>query len=148
VIDDRPHAPEHSLEVHLPFLQRALDDFTLLPLVVGRVEPRTVADVLDAVWGGPETLIVVSTDLSHYLDHATARRRDRATADAVLAGRIDLITPTDACGAMPLRGFLVAAAEHDLEGRLLDLRTSGDTAGDRQRVVGYAAFSFGRSSTP
>lgn len=148
VVDDGVHAPEHSLEVHLPFLQRTLSEFSVLPLVVGAADARTVADVLDAVWGGPETLIVVSSDLSHYLDHATASRHDRATADAILAGRGEALTGEDACGVAPLRGLLLAAEEHGLEARLLDLRTSGDTAGDRTRVVGYGAFAFGRSSAP
>lgn len=148
VVDDRAHAPEHSLEVHLPFLQRTLTEFAVLPLVVGAADARTVADVLDAVWGGDETLIVVSSDLSHYLDHTTASRRDHATADAILAGRIDALTGEDACGAAPLRGLLLAVAEHGLEGHLLDLRTSGDTAGDRTRVVGYGTFVFGRFVGP
>ncbi len=147
VVDDHAHAAEHSLEVHLPFLQRALADFTLLPLVVGRVDPAVVADVLDTVWGGPETLIVVSTDLSHYLDQATATARDRATAEAIVNGRIDAVAADDACGATPVRGLLVAAARHGLPGELLDLRTSGDTAGDRSRVVGYGAFAFGSSTS-
>jgi hypothetical protein len=148
VVDDRAHAPEHSLEVHLPFLQRTLTEFTVLPLVVGGADARTVADVLDTVWGGPETLIVVSSDLSHYLDHERAARRDRATADAIVAGRGNDLLGDDACGAAALRGLLVAVAEHDLHGRLLDLRTSGDTAGDRDRVVGYGAFSFVGASAP
>lgn len=148
VVDDRAHAPEHSLEVHLPFLQRTLDRFAVLPLVVGAADARTVAHVLDTVWGGDETLIVVSSDLSHYLDHARAQQRDRATADAILRGEGATLTDEDACGVAPLRGLLVAAAEHGLHGELVDLRTSGDTAGDPDRVVGYGAFSFGRSSTP
>ena len=147
-VDDAAHAPEHSLEVHLPFLQRTLDDFTVLPLVVGASDPRTVATVLDTVWGGPETLIVVSSDLSHYHDHETAARRDLATADAIVRGDGDALSPTDACGATPIRGLLLAAAEHGLHARLLDLRTSGDTAGNRSRVVGYGAFGFTPSVTP
>lgn len=144
VVDDRPHAAEHSVEVHLPFLLDALgtDGWTLLPFVVGRAAPADVADVLDAVWGGPETLVVVSTDLSHYHDHAAATVLDRATADAVLAGRTDDIADLDACGARPLRGLLVAAARHGLGTTLLDLRNSGDTAGDHDRVVGYGAFAL------
>lgn len=142
VVDDHAHAPEHSLEVHLPFLQRALAELTLVPLVVGAADPRTVAAVLDAVWGGPETLIVVSSDLSHYLDHDTATRRDRTTAAAIVAGQGDALDGHDACGAVPLRGLLLAAREHGLHATLLDLRTSGDTAGDRARVVGYGAFAF------
>lgn len=140
--DDRAHAPEHSLEVHLPFLQRLLGEFAVLPLVVGHAEAQRVATVLDALWGGPETLIVVSTDLSHHLDHTTAQARDRATAEAVLAGRVDAIGADDACGATPLRGLLVAAPRHGLRAILLDLRSSGDTAGPTDRVVGYGAFAF------
>jgi AmmeMemoRadiSam system protein B len=147
VVDNRAHAPEHSLEVHLPFLQRVLGDFTVLPLVVGLVDARTVADVLDAVWGGPETLLVVSSDLSHYLDHDRAEARDRATADAIVAGRVDDLASEDACGARAVRGLVVAAARHGLHAELLDLRTSADTAGDPTRVVGYGAFVFGRSGS-
>ena len=107
-----------------------------------------MADVLDTVWGGPETLIVVSSDLSHYSDHETATRHDRATADAIVRGDGAVIGGTDACGAAPLRGLLLAAADHDLRGTLLDLRTSGDTAGDRSRVVGYGAFGFAPQDGP
>jgi len=141
-VDDRAHAAEHSLEVHLPFLQRTLRQFSLLPLVVGHADAETVATVLDTVWGGPETLVVVSTDLSHYQDHATASVHDRRTADAITAGHPDAIRPDDACGAHPVRGLLVAARRHHLHSRLLDLRNSGDTAGPRDRVVGYGAFSL------
>jgi MEMO1 family protein len=141
-LDDRAHAAEHSLEVHLPFLQRTLRRFSLLPLVVGHADTEAVATVLDAVWGGPETLIVVSTDLSHYQDHATASVLDQRTADAITSGRPEAIRADDACGAHPVRGLLVAARRHGLHARLLDLRNSGDTAGPRDRVVGYGAFSL------
>jgi len=142
-VHDAAHAREHSLEVQLPFLQRVLARFTILPLVVGDAEPGEVAAVLDAVWGGPETLIVVSSDLSHYLDYETARRRDRATADAVVAGAGERIGDDDACGARPVRGLLAAAGRRGLAVRLLDLRSSGDTAGPRDEVVGYGAFAVG-----
>lgn len=141
-VDDVAHAPEHSLEVHLPFLQRVVDRFTVLPLVVGRAAPEAVAAVLDALWGGPETLIVVSTDLSHYLDHDRAVVRDRRTAAAILAGDVEGIGPSDACGAYPVNGLLAAVRRRGLQARLLDLRTSGDTAGSRDRVVGYGTFVF------
>src|SRR5262245_37712676 len=154
-VHDAAHGPEHSLEVHLPFLQRTLADFALLPLVVGRAPAGTVAAVIDAVWTAPDTFVIVSTDLSHYLDYDAAGRRDRATAAAVVNGDIDDIAPDDACGAYPLRGLLTAARERDLTVELLDLRNSGDTAGLRDRVVGYAAFalvpperSFDRSPGP
>jgi AmmeMemoRadiSam system protein B len=142
-IDDRAHAGEHSLEVHLPFLVRALGrGVRVLPFVVGHAAPETVAAVLDALWGGPETLIVVSSDLSHYEDYASARAHDARTADAIVTGAIDRIDPYDACGAYPVRGLLSAAREHDLDVQLLDLRNSGDTAGPRDRVVGYGAFAL------
>jgi AmmeMemoRadiSam system protein B len=141
-VHDAAHGPEHSLEVHLPFLQRALADFTVLPLVVGHAATDTVAAVIAAVWNPPDTIVVVSTDLSHYLDHDAAARRDRATAAAVVNGDVDEIAPDDACGAYPLRGLLEAARDRDLTVELLDLRNSGDTAGPRDRVVGYAAFAL------
>ncbi len=140
-LDDRPHAREHSLEVQLPFLQVVLGRFTLLPLAVGDTAPGEVAGVLDAVWGGRETLVVVSTDLSHYLDYDAARRRDARTAAAIVARDDAAIGDDDACGAHPLRGLLVAARRRGQEVRLLDLRSSGDTAGERDRVVGYGAFA-------
>ena len=140
-VHDAAHAREHSLEVQLPFLQRVLARFTLLPLVVGDAEPAAVAAVLDAVWGGAETLIVVSSDLSHYHDYDTAVRRDRATAAAVVARAAERIDDDDACGARPLRGLLEATARRGLGVRLLDLRNSGDTAGPRDEVVGYGAFA-------
>jgi len=139
---DAAHAPEHSLEVHLPFLQVVLGDVPVLPLLVGEASPALVADVLDAVWGGPESLLVISTDLSHYHDHATAQELDRATAAAILARDETRIGPYDACGAAPLRGLLVSARRHELDVELLDLRTSADTAGDPSRVVGYGSFAL------
>jgi len=141
VIDSRPHAFEHSLEVQLPFLQAVLDDFLLLPLAVGLVSPTEVAEVLEAVWGGPETLIVVSSDLSHYLPYETASTVDQETCRAIIEGNAT-IAPDRACGAYPLNGLLLAAKAHGLRPHLLDLRNSGDTAGDRARVVGYAAIAF------
>jgi AmmeMemoRadiSam system protein B len=141
-IADGAHAPEHSLEVHLPFLQRTLARFGLLPLVVGHADAETVAAVLDALWGGPETLIVVSTDLSHYHHHDMAAALDRRTANAITAGSVAEITPDRACGAYPVRGLLVAAARHHLRTELVDLRNSGDTAGPQDRVVGYGAFTL------
>ena len=140
-VGDRAHAHEHSLEVHLPFLQLCLEEFTLLPLVVGHCSPQDVAEVLELVWGGPETLIVLSTDLSHYHDYETARALDARTASAIVALAAADIGDRDACGAYPLRGLLEAVGRHRLEVRELDLRNSGDTAGPRDRVVGYGAFA-------
>ena len=141
-ISDAAHAQEHSLEVHLPFLQQALDDFRLVPLVAGDATAEDIAQVLDTLWDGPETLIVVSSDLSHFRDYETARRLDAATSMAIEALAPDDITDEQACGRVPIKGLLRAARRHGLTGRTLDLRNSGDTAGPRDRVVGYGAFAF------
>ncbi|MES2356090.1 MAG: AmmeMemoRadiSam system protein B [Pseudomonadota bacterium] len=135
------HRLEHSLEVQLPFLQTVFGDFKLVPLVVGHATAEEVAEVLELAWGGEETLIVVSSDLSHYLPYEIAQETDRATADAI----VDLHGPVnlhEACGGIPVNGLLKAAKYHGLQPRLLDLRNSGDTAGDKDRVVGYGAFGF------
>jgi hypothetical protein len=134
------HAPEHSLEVQLPFLQCVLDSFTLVPLVVGQAAPDTVAEVIEQLWDGPETLIVVSTDLSHYLAYDAARRHDSGTCRAVESLDHSRIGHSNACGAAPLRGLLVAARRRGLRAVTLDLRNSGDTAAGRGRVVGYGAW--------
>jgi len=140
---DAAHAEEHALEVQLPFLQTVLGDgFTLLPLVVGEATPQAVQEVLERLWGGDETLIVISSDLSHYLPDGQARLRDQATAQRILALADDLVGD-EACGATPLNGALRAARQHGLQPHLLDLRNSADTAGgDAGRVVGYGAFAF------
>ncbi len=135
------HAREHSLEVQLPFLQEVLGSFKLVPLAVGGATPQDVAEVLERLWGGDETLIVVSSDLSHYLPYQTSNRVDKATAQAILDLRTDL-AGEQACGAHPINGLLLAAKHHGLRPHLLDLRNSGDTAGDRDQVVGYGAFAF------
>ncbi len=140
-VDDRAHADEHSLEVQLPFLQSVLDDFTLLPFSVGDATPDEVAAVLEACWGGPETLVVISTDLSHYHRYDEATRLDARTAAAIVACRPGAIDDHDACGAYPLRGLLQVVAEYGYSVEQLDLRNSGDTAGDHHRVVGYGAFA-------
>lgn len=139
---DQAHQMEHSLEVHLPFLQEVLGDFTLLPLVVGDARPEEVAKVLRAVWGGEETLIVVSSDLSHYHDYATAQRMDRATSSAIEALNPGAIGYEDACGRTPVSGLLLVAKEKNLHAETIDLRNSGDTAGPRDQVVGYGAYLF------
>lgn len=140
-INDAAHASEHSLEVQIPFLQTMLDNFTLIPLAVGHASAEDVADVLDALWGGDETLIVVSSDLSHFLPYASAKVRDRMTCDAILDGNPH-IAPEEACGAFGINGLLVAAQRHHLKPELVQLCNSGDTAGDKSSVVGYAAFAF------
>ncbi|HKJ94235.1 MAG TPA: AmmeMemoRadiSam system protein B [Gammaproteobacteria bacterium] len=136
------HEHEHSLEVELPFLQRLLGSFRVVPLVVGDASSEEVANVLDRVWGGPETLIVISTDLSHYLDYDRARQRDRRTADHILALNADAIGHGDACGCNPLRGMLALARRRRMRIEMLGLCNSGDTAGTRDRVVGYGAFAL------
>ena len=147
-VADNPlaHASEHSLEVQLPFLQRVLGDFGLVPLVVGTATSESVAEVLDLLWGGPETLIVVSSDLSHYHPYREAQQIDSATASTILdlASRLD---HEEACGATPVNGLLLAARQRGLVPSLLDLRNSGDTAGDRRQVVGYAAFGFSEAGS-
>lgn len=142
-VSERAHALEHSLEVHLPFLQAALGAFRLVPLVVGDAAPEEMAALLEALWGGAETLVVVSSDLSHYLPYDAARERDRRTARAIVALDARLV-PEEACGAAPINGLLLLARRLGLEPELLDLRNSGDTAGGRDRVVGYGAFAFHR----
>jgi MEMO1 family protein len=140
-INDAAHVAEHSLEVQLPFLQVVLDSFAIAPFVVGGASVEQVAEVMELLWGGPETLIVVSSDLSHYLPYAEARRIDRASADSVLR-RQPLALHEQACGATPINALLQVARHRNLTPTLLDLRNSGDTAGDKSRVVGYAAFAF------
>lgn len=135
------HAQEHSLEVQLPFLQTVLRNFTLVPWVVGMAPGHAVAAVLERLWGGDETLIVISSDLSHYHPYGEAQDLDRSTIGNVL--RLQQVASHDqACGATPINGLLEIAARKGLDAELLDLRNSGDTAGDRSRVVGYAALAF------
>ena len=143
---DEAHAGEHSLEVHLPFLQRTLGSFTLLPVVVGVASGEDVAKLLEAVWGGPETLIVISSDLSHYYDYAKARSLDVHTAGAI--ERLDgaALDEDSACGRVPIRGLLEVAKRRGLACRRLDLRNSGDTAGPRDQVVGYGAWALSATS--
>ena len=141
VVSPNAHAPEHSLEVQLPFLQSVLDDFKLVPLAVGDATPMEVAEVLDILWGGPETLIVISSDLSHFLPYQAAQVVDAQTAQNILNLQHTL-NHEQACGGTPVNGLLLAAKQHHLQPHLLDLRNSGDTVGDRNRVVGYAAFAF------
>ena len=140
-IDDTPHAPEHALEVELPFLQRVLEDFTIVPLLVGAASPEQVARVIETVLG-KRTLLVVSTDLSHYLDYATAERRDLATAGTIERLDYTALGPNDACGFSALNGALCAASRYDWRVTRLDLRNSGDTSSEKRRVVGYGAWAL------
>jgi AmmeMemoRadiSam system protein B len=135
------HGQEHSLEVQLPFLQEALGVFTLVPLVVGQASAEMVSEVLDRLWGGKETLIVVSTDLSHYHPYGEARRLDSHTGDAIV--NLDSTLSGDqACGCHPLNGLLLSAARQHMKALQLDLRNSGDTAGSKDAVVGYGAYAL------
>ncbi len=134
------HQREHSLEVQLPFLQRTLPSFTLLPLVVGDASAEEVSEVLERLWGGDETLIVVSSDLSHYLSYSEAKVLDLATSRAIETLNTEGVGADQACGRAPLIGLLNAAKAHRLHATTLDLRNSGDTAGTKDRVVGYGAY--------
>jgi hypothetical protein len=144
-VDDTPHAPEHSIEVHLPFLQRLVGGrLRFLPVAVGRAPAAEVASLLETL--DPHVdLVVVSTDLSHFEDLDTARRLDRRTAGAVVLLDADAIGPSGACGVFALRGAMAFARRAGLSIRVLELRTSGDAAGDVDRVVGYGAFAIERT---
>ena len=140
-VSDEAHADEHSLEVHLPFLQTVLEDFQIVPIVVGKSPGHEVESVLNALWGGDETLIVVSSDLSHFHPYDTAREIDASTT-ARIEAREATLHGEDACGAYAVNGLLLAATSHGLQVRTLDTRNSGDTAGDKNRVVGYGAYAI------
>ena len=140
-ISEPAHQKEHSLEVQLPFLQQVLDTFSLIPLVVGECDKELVAEILDELWGGEETLILISTDLSHYHPYKCAQIIDTRTSTEIESFRSDL-SGEQACGCYPLNGFMVAAQRQGLGIERLDLRNSGDTAGDQERVVGYAAYAL------
>ncbi len=139
---DLTHEQEHSLEVQLPFLQQTLGEFTLLPLVVGEASGAEVHEVLEAVWGGGETLIVISSDLSHYHEYSTAQSMDATTCQAIENLDADHIHYEQACGRNPVLGLLLSARKHNLKVTTLDLRNSGDTAGSKDKVVGYGAWAF------
>jgi MEMO1 family protein len=144
---DEAHAHEHSLEVQLPFLQTVLRHFALVPLAVGDASADEIGQVLEALWGGPETRLVISSDLSHYYDSQAAQRLDRSTAKAIEALKPEGIGEDQACGRIPIRGLLQTARRHGLRARTIDLRNSGDTAGPRDQVVGYGAFIFEESGS-
>lgn len=142
IASDQAHREEHSLEVQLPFLQEILGEFSLIPLVVGDAERHEVAEVINRLWGDEHTLIVISTDLSHYHEYSEAKQLDRTTSDAIENLKPDLISYDDACGRNGLKGMMTVAEEKNLSVDILDLRNSGDTAGDKNRVVGYGAYVF------
>jgi AmmeMemoRadiSam system protein B len=140
---EEAHNLEHCLEVELPFLQCIFRDFSLVPLVVGNASDKQVADILERIWGGPETRFVISSDLSHYLDYETANALDRATSRSIEKLEPQAIREHQACGRIPIRGLLLASQRLGLKAHQVDLRNSGDTAGSKDRVVGYGAFVFG-----
>lgn len=137
---ERAHTLEHSLEVHLPFLQEALDDFKLVPIVAGDASPDQVAQVIDKLWGGDETLIVISSDLSHYHDYSTAQRLDKKTSDLIEQLRYEYLSSEAACGKVPITGLLKLLRQKSMQIKTIDLRNSGDTAGNKDSVVGYGAY--------
>ncbi len=139
---DQAFEGEHALEVQLPFLQRTLDDFRIVPFIVGQASASDASEVMDLLWGGSETLIVVSSDLSHFLDYHRAREKDLRTTQAIESLSPEAIGFDDACGRVPVSGLLLSAQEHGLQASTVDLRNSGDTAGDKNRVVGYGAYVF------
>lgn len=137
---EEAHTYEHSLEVHLPFLQEMLDDFKIVPIVAGDASPEQVSQVIDALWGGDETLIVISSDLSHYHEYTTAKQLDKATSLTIEHLQYENLADDSACGKVPVSGLLKLAREKSLTIKTIDLRSSGDTAGDKSRVVGYGAY--------
>ncbi len=137
---EQAHTYEHSLEVHLPFLQEVLDHFEIVPIVAGDATPDQVSQVLEALWGNEETLIVISSDLSHYLDYATAKLMDETTSKIIEALEYEKLGSETACGKVPVSGLLKLARDKSLSINTIDLRNSGDTSGDKSRVVGYGAY--------
>ncbi len=141
-INDNAHRQEHSLEVHLPFLQQVLDEFILVPLVVGQCTPAEADQVLAELWGGPETLIVISSDLSHYHEYSVAQQMDRKTSQAIEQLDYQHINYENACGRDPVNGLLHFARRIGMQATPIDVRNSGDTAGSHDQVVGYGAYLF------
>ncbi|ARN75998.1 AmmeMemoRadiSam system protein B [Oceanicoccus sagamiensis] len=141
-IMDSAHWQEHSLEVQLPFLQAVLEDFSLVPVIVGDSTSAEVQALLDLLWGGPETLIVISSDLSHFHDYSTAQYIDRSTCEAIEHFDLDHIDLKQACGSIGLKALLQAAKHRNMQVHTLGLCNSGDTSGDQERVVGYGSWAF------
>jgi len=137
---EQAHTYEHSLEVHLPFLQETLDNFKIIPIVAGDASPEQVSQVIEALWGGDETLIVISSDLSHYHDYLTAQQLDISTSKMIERLQYEQLSSASACGKVPVSGLLKLARKKSLSVKTIDLRNSGDTAGDKNRVVGYGAY--------
>ena len=141
-ISDDAHAAEHSLEVQLPFLQTMLDKFSIVPIVAGDASPQLIASIIETVWGGSETLIIISSDLSHYHPYQIAQQLDQITSQAIVELDVNTIDSEHACGSVGIRGLLTFAQRHPLEASIVDLRNSGDTAGSKDSVVGYGAYLF------
>lgn len=141
-INDEAHAMEHSLEVHLPFLQQVLDEFSLVPLVVGQSSAEEVHQVIAELWNGPETLVVISSDLSHYHEYSVAKQLDRKTSEAIERLDYQHVNYENACGRDPVNGLLHFAKQIGMKANTIDLRNSGDTAGSHDQVVGYGAYLF------
>jgi len=141
-VSDAAHESEHSLELQLPFLQSVLGEFKLVPLVVGDASNEEVADVLAELWGGPETLIVISSDLSHYMSYSAGREMDTTASKAIVELDSRGLDFDNACGLIPIAGLLHLAKQKGMRAELIDLRSSGDTAGPRDQVVGYGSFAF------
>ena len=139
---DQAHANEHSLEVQLPFLQQVIDDFSLIPIVAGNASPELVSQAIDTLWDGNETLVVISSDLSHYHDYQTAQQLDKATSQSIVELDYTAIHSANACGYVGVNGMLLFAQQHHLKASVVDLRNSGDTAGEKDSVVGYGAYIF------
>ena len=137
---DQAHSQEHSLEVHLPFLQQTLSNFKLVPIVAGDASPHQVSQVLESLWGGDDTLIVISSDLSHYHNYATAQAMDKHTSELIEKLQYQDLSTESACGKVPVSGLLKLLQKKSLQIKTIDLRNSGDTAGDKYRVVGYGAY--------
>ncbi|MBN2689693.1 MAG: AmmeMemoRadiSam system protein B [Gammaproteobacteria bacterium] len=142
IIDDEAHAEEHCLEVQLPFLQILLKSFSIVPILVGQATPAMVSSTLEQLWDGKETLIIISSDLSHYYKYSEAQRLDEAAVDAILNLDMHALGEQNACGRLPIKGLLQIAKQKKLIPKLIDLRNSGDTAGSKDQVVGYGAFHF------
>jgi len=141
-LHDQAHANEHSLEVQLPFLQHVLDDFSLIPIVAGDANAELIAQAIDTVWDGQQTLVVISSDLSHYHDYKTAQRLDNASSKAIVALNCTTLSSANACGYVGVNGLLLFAQRHHLKASIVDVRNSGDTAGDKTSVVGYGGYLF------
>jgi AmmeMemoRadiSam system protein B len=137
---DQAFQQEHCLEVQLPFISELFPNAKITPLLVGNAKYSDVATLLKKLWGDKDTLIIISSDLSHYHDYKTANKLDQATSDAIESIQPDKMEPHSACGKIPIQGLLQCAKEFGLKVNKLDLRNSGDTAGDKSRVVGYGAY--------